>query len=68
MSSLRSHTKAKTSARVRSWGASLIRGSRAHFLGFVEATDTKEAEAAAVRTFNLDDWQRKRLLVRERLS
>jgi hypothetical protein len=66
MSSLRSRTKAKTSALPRSWGASLIRGSRAHFLGFVEATDAKTAEAAAVRTFNLDDWQRKRLLVRER--
>jgi hypothetical protein len=66
MLSLRSRTKAKTSARPRSWGASLIRGSRAHFLGFVEATDAKAAEAAAVRTFNLDEWQRKRLLVRER--
>jgi hypothetical protein len=66
MSSLRSRTKAKTSARSRSWGVSLIRGSRAHFLGFVEATNAKAAEAAAVRTFNLDDWQRKRLLTRER--
>jgi hypothetical protein len=68
MSSLRSRTKAKTSARVRSWGVSLIRSSRAHFLGFVEATDAQAAEAAAVRAFNLDAWQRKRLLVRERLS
>jgi hypothetical protein len=66
MLSLRSHTKAKTSECPRSWGASLIRGSRTHFLGFVEATDAKAAEAAAVRTFNLDDWQRKRLMVRER--
>ena len=66
MSSLRSRTKAKTSARVRSWGVSLIR-SRAHFLGFVEAPDAKAAELAAVRQFNLDQWQRKRLLVRERV-
>jgi hypothetical protein len=45
---LRSRTKAKTSARRRSWGVSLIRGSRAHFLGFVEATDAEAAEAVAV--------------------
>jgi hypothetical protein len=68
MSSLRSRSKAKNSVQVRSWGASLIRGSRAHFLGFVEATDAKAAELAAVRAFNLDEWQCKRLLVRERLS
>ena len=68
MSNLRSRTKAKTSIRARSWGVSLIRGSRAQVLGFVEASDAKAAELAAVRTFNLDDWQRKRLLVRERLS
>jgi hypothetical protein len=43
-----------------------IRSSRAQFLGFVDALDAKTAaEAAAVRAFNLDDWQRKRLLVRE---
>jgi hypothetical protein len=67
MSSLRSRTKAKTSAQARSWGVSIIRSNRAHFLGFVEATDAKAAELAAVRMFNLDDWQRKQLLVRERL-
>jgi hypothetical protein len=65
MSSLRSRTKAKTSARARSWGASVIRSSRAHFLGFVEAPDAKAAEVAAAKQFDLDDWQRKRLLVRE---
>jgi hypothetical protein len=68
MSSLRSRPKAKTGAQLRSWGASLIRSNRAHFLGFVEATDAQAAEVAGVRAFNLDAWQRKRLLVRERLS
>jgi hypothetical protein len=66
MSSLRLRTKAKTGARVRSWGVSVIRGNRARVLGFVEASDAKAAELAAVRAFNLDEWQRKRLLVRER--
>ena len=66
MSSLRSRTKAKASARVRSWGVSLIRGSRAQVLGFVEASDAKAAEVAAIQAFKLDDWQRKRLLVWER--
>jgi hypothetical protein len=66
MSSLRSRTKAKTSTRVRSWGVSLIRGSLAQVLSFVEASDAKAAEVAAIQAFKLDDWQRKRLLVRER--
>src|ERR1700724_1821119 len=44
MSSLRLRVKAKAKAKPpRTWGASLIRGSRAHFLGFVEATDAKAA-------------------------
>jgi hypothetical protein len=56
MSSLRS--KAKTSAQVRSW-------RRVTDPQLVEATDAKAAELAAVRAFNLDEWQCKRLLVRE---
>jgi hypothetical protein len=34
--------------------------------GFVEAPDAKPSELAAVRAFNLSEWQRKRLLARER--
>jgi hypothetical protein len=64
---LRSRTKAKTAICPRSWGVSLIRGSRAHVLGFVEAPDAKAAELAAVKQFELDEWQSKRLLVRERV-
>jgi hypothetical protein len=37
------------------------------FLGFVEAPNAKAAEAAAVERFSLNEWQRKRLLVRERV-
>jgi hypothetical protein len=54
------------SKKPRTWGMSVIR-SRAHFLGFVEAPDAKAAELAAVKQFELDEWQSKRLLVRERV-
>jgi hypothetical protein len=40
--------------------------SAPHFLGFVEAPDAKAAELAAAKAFTLSEWQRKRLLVRER--
>jgi hypothetical protein len=62
---LRSRTKAKTSARVRSWRASLIR-KRSQVLGDVEAPSREAAEAAAVRVFNLNEYQRSRLVVQER--
>jgi hypothetical protein len=65
MSSLRSRTKAKTSAQVRSWRASLIR-KRSQVLGDVEAPSREAAEAAAVRVFNLSEQQRSRLVVQER--
>ena len=60
--SLRSRIKVP-SKKPRTWGVSLIR-SRARF---VEAPDAKAAELAAVKQFELDEWKRKRLLVRERL-
>jgi hypothetical protein len=65
MSSLHSRTKAKTSDRVRSWRASLIR-KRSQVLGDVEAPSREAAEAAAVRMFNLNEQQRSRLVVQER--
>jgi hypothetical protein len=52
-------------AASRSWRASLIR-KRAQVLGDVEAASLEAAELAAVRTFNLDRDQRKRLVVQER--
>jgi hypothetical protein len=36
-------------------------------LGYVDAPDQKAAEIAAAKAFMLTEWQRKRLLVRERL-
>jgi hypothetical protein len=67
MSSLRSRTKAKGKAlRLRSWGVVIIR-NKGQLLGFVEAPDLKAAEAAAVKAFALDEYQRSRLLLRERL-
>jgi hypothetical protein len=33
-------------------------------IGWVEAPDAKAAELAAVKAFTLNEWQRKRLLVR----
>jgi hypothetical protein len=50
---------------VRRWGVVLIR-SRGELLGYVEAPDLKAAEAAAVKAFAFTDFQRKRLLLRER--
>ena len=51
--------------KLRSWRASVIR-KRAQVLGFVGAPNGEAAEAAAVRTFNLSDDQRSRLVVQER--
>jgi hypothetical protein len=46
----------------RSWRVSLIR-KRSQILGYVDAPTREAAEAAAVRTFNLTDEQRSRLVV-----
>ena len=69
MSSLRSRVRAKSTAKappVRSWAVTLIK-NRGVLLGFVEAPDQKAAELAAAKAFTLSEWQRKRLLVRERI-
>jgi hypothetical protein len=52
-------------AASRSWRASLIR-SKAQVFGHVEAPSREAAEAAAVRTFNLNPEQSSRLVVQER--
>jgi hypothetical protein len=65
-SRIRGSAERKTkAARLRSWRASLIR-KRAQVVGIVEAPSREAAEAAAVRTFNLNDEQRSRLVVQER--
>jgi hypothetical protein len=49
----------------RSWAVTLIK-NRGMLLGFVEAPDQKAAELVAAKAFMLSEWQRKRLLIRER--
>jgi hypothetical protein len=50
---------------LREWRVVLIR-NRGQLLGWVKATSLEAAETAAAETFNLNDWQRRRLLLRER--
>ena len=41
--------------------------SKGEHIGTVEAPDRERAEAVAIKQFDLDDDQRRRLLIRERL-
>jgi hypothetical protein len=50
----------------REWRVVLIR-NWGELLGWVNAPDPEAAEIEATKLFNLNDWQRKRLLLRERL-
>ena len=61
----RSRIRVPAKKQPRSWAVALIK-NRGVFLGFVEAPDQKAAELMAAKTFMLSEWQRKRLLVRER--
>ena len=65
MSKLRSRIRAPAKKQPRSWAVTLIK-NRGVFLGYVEAPDQKAAELMAAKAFTLDEWQRKRLIVRER--
>jgi hypothetical protein len=51
---------------LRSWRVIIIR-SRGEYLGSVEAPDRERAQAVAIKQFDLDQDQRSRLLIRERL-
>jgi hypothetical protein len=62
---MKSARKKLTAAKLRSWRVSLIR-KHGQYLGTVEATNEKAAEAAAVTEFDLSDEQRRRLAVQER--
>jgi hypothetical protein len=57
-------TNAKKPANLRSWRVIIMR-SRGEYLGSVEAPDREKAEAVAVKQFELDQDQRRRLLIRE---
>ena len=65
MSKLRSRIRAPAKKQPRSWAVTLIK-NRGVFLGYVEAPDEKAAGLMAAKAFTLDEWQRKRLIVRER--
>jgi hypothetical protein len=58
--------KKPTAADLRSWRVIIMR-SRGEYLGSVEAPDRERAEAVAIKLFALDQDQRRRLLIRERL-
>ena len=66
MSKLRSRIRAPANKQPRSWAVTLIK-NRGVCLGIVEPSDEKTAELAAAKTFTLSEWQRKRLLIRERV-
>jgi hypothetical protein len=55
-----------TKPEIRTWRAWLIR-KRTEYLGRVEVPDRETAEVAAVEKFKLNDEQRKRLVLREKL-
>jgi hypothetical protein len=57
--------KKPTAAKLRSWRVIIMR-SKGEYLGSVEAPDRERAEAVAIKQFELDDDQRRRLLIRER--
>jgi hypothetical protein len=57
----------KPSAPPRSWSVSIIR-NRSQLLGFVDAPTRERAESVAVRTFNLSDEQRSRLVVQAKAA
>jgi hypothetical protein len=50
----------------REWRVVLIR-NRGQLLGWVNAPDPEAAEIEATKRFELNDWQRKRLLLQERI-
>jgi len=58
-------TKKPVAAKLRSWRVIIIR-SKGEYLGSVEAPDREGAETVAIKLFDLDQDQRRRLLVRER--
>jgi hypothetical protein len=56
----------KKPANLRSWRVIILR-SRGEYLGSVEAPDRERAEAVAIKLFDVDQDQRSRLLIRERM-
>ena len=63
---MRTARRKPTAAKLRSWRVVIMR-SRGEYLGSVEAPDREKAESVAIKLFALDDDQRSRLLILERL-
>jgi hypothetical protein len=61
-----SQKKKPAAANLRRWRVIIIR-SEGEYLGSVEAPDRERAEAVTTKLFDLDQDQRSRLLIRERL-
>jgi hypothetical protein len=61
---MKAHIAKRKAAKLRSWRVSILR-SRAQYLGTIDASNERAAEAAAMKEFNLDDEQRKRLVVQK---
>jgi hypothetical protein len=51
---------------IREWKVVLIR-SRGQLLGWVKGANREAAEIRAAETFRLNEWQRRRLLLREQV-
>ena len=49
----------------RKWRVVLMR-NRGDFLGYVKAASPDAAEIEAAKTFNVNEWQRRSLLLREK--
>jgi hypothetical protein len=62
----RESRKSSSSPKPREWQVVLIR-NRGQLLGWVKGASREAAEIAAAETFNLNDWQRRRLLLREEI-
>ena len=59
--------KANTRAiQIREWRVTLLR-YRGEFLGYVKASSRETAESVAARQFSLTEFQRRALLLQERL-
>jgi hypothetical protein len=66
ISPMKGAKKKPTAAKLRSWRVIIMR-IKGEYLGSVEAPDRERAEAAAIKQFDLDQDQRRRLLIRERM-
>ena len=63
---MRRVAKRGSSPKLREWSVTLLR-YRGQFLGYVQAASREAAENEATRLFRLKEFQRRALLLQERL-